>query len=146
MPRNVHKRPRLRSKGLVVDTTTSVDLTAYEPLVTLEPGGKGEKLWDQMATDTPFWWTEADIPTVGVLCAYTDTVVDVLDGDGSPAGKAAVIKEWRSLADQLGMTPTARSRLKLTEAQAVTAAKRAERLGSDANEPATIDIDELVDE
>lgn len=142
----MRRRPRLRAKGLVADSTTTVDLSAYEPALTLRKGSKGEKLWDQLTTDTPFWWTEADIPTVGMLCAYTNTVAAALnDTDGSPAGKAAAVKEWRSLADQLGMTPTARSRLKLTEAQAVTAARRAEALGDDAGGPDPIDLDELVD-
>lgn len=142
----MRRRPRLRAKGLVADSTTTVDLSAYEPALTLRKGSKGEKLWDQLTADTPFWWTEADIPTVGMLCAYTNTVAAALnDADGSPAGKAAAVKEWRSLADQLGMTPTARSRLKLTEAQAVTAARRAEALGDDDGGPDPIDLDELVD-
>lgn len=150
------KRPRLRSKGLVVDPTTTLDLSNIQPLLPLE--SKGRELWDYLAADPPFWLTEADVPMVAVWCAATDAVKAALstvpigkNGDhelpaASVAQQAAIIKEWRALADQLGMTPTSRSRLKLTEAQAVTAARRAQALGEDNDHAAPIDIADLLDD
>lgn len=140
----VRRRPRLRSKGLVVDSTTTLDLAASQPPVQLKTAGKA--LWEQLTADPPFWWTEADVPMVGVLCAATDAVAQAMrSADASPAARAAILKEWRSLADQLGMSPTSRSRIKLTEGQAVVAAKRAEAMAGHVEpEPEAMDIDELV--
>lgn len=106
----------------------------------------GLALWEQLTADPPFWWTEADVPMVGMLCVAADAVASAMR-TGSPAGRAAVLKEWRSIADQLGMSPTSRSRIKLTEGQAVVAARRAEALadaGQAEPEREPIPVDELV--
>lgn len=127
-----------------MDSTTTLDLAAARPPVQLKTAGR--QLWDQLAAEPPFWWTEADVPMAGMLCAATDAVAQAMrSADTSPAGRAAILKEWRSIADQLGMSPTSRSRIKLTEGQAVVAAKRAEAMAGQAEpELNVLDIDELV--
>ena len=47
---------------------------------------------------------------------------------------AAIIKEWRALATELGMSPTSRGRLKLTEAQGVVAARKVEQMRAEQDE------------
>lgn len=135
------RRPRRRARGLVADPTTTLDLNDFEPAVHLNK--RGQALWDQLADEPPFWWEGADVPMVAVLCATLDAVSAALRStDVSPAGKAAIVKEWRSLADQLGMSPTSRGRLKMTEAQGAVAAKKVEAMGEPKRTKA-IDIDEL---
>lgn len=141
----MRRRARIRQKALVVDDTTTVDLTAYEPPIELRT--RGQFLWMQLAGDPPFWWTEQDLPTAAMLCAATDATGDALDDpDQSAAGKAALLKEWRSLAGELGLSPTSRGRLKLTEAQGVAAAKKIEQMDADnkRKQTAAVDIDELM--
>lgn len=131
----------------MVDSTTALELDGYVPPVALKAAGK--RLWDELAADVPFWWSEADVPMVGMLCAATDAVSAAMrSSDTSAAGRAAILKEWRSIADQLGMSPTSRSRIKLTEGQAVVAAKRAEAIeqaGQAPDRAPVFDVDELVD-
>ena len=134
---------QLRARPLIVDPTTTVDLAAYDPPI--ETRGAGGMLLLQLNADTPYWLDGADLPMVAMLAAATDAVADALkDKDASPASRAAIIKEWRSLASELGLSPTSRSRLRLTEAQAVTAARRAEALAEKRN-PA-MDLDDLLNE
>lgn len=137
------KRPALRTNGLKIDPNAhDLDLHNVAPLLPLR--SKGKKLWDQIASDVPFWLTDADVPTVGMLCAWTDSVASIIvDPDITAAGKAAAVKEWRALADQLGMTPTARSRLRLTEAHAAAAARKVTKDRAPAT-PAPIDLDDLL--
>lgn len=145
------KRPRLRTNGLKVEPhARELDLRNVAPLLPLKSAGR--KHWDLIASDPPFWLTEADVPTIGVWCAATDMVKAAtgtikMGGHDVPAApfsqQAAAIKEWRALADQLGMTPTARSRLRLTEAHAAAAARKV----TDPNAPRTpapIDLDDLL--
>lgn len=145
------KRPALRTNGLKVDPNQpDLDLRNVQPLLPLK--SKGRKLWDRIADQPPFWLTDADVPAIGMLCAATDAVANALGtvklgNHDVPAAtvpqQVAIIKEWRALADQLGMTPTARSRLRLTEAHAAAAARKV----TDGHRPATpapIDIDELL--
>jgi len=137
------RRPRRRARGLVADPTTTLDLAGYEPALELDK--RGQELWDQFADEPPFWWDGADVPMVAVLCATLDAVGAALkSNDVSPAGKAAIVKEWRTLADQLGLSPTSRGRLKMTEAQGAVAAKKVESMG--AKRAQAIDIDELDDD
>jgi len=81
-----------------------------------------------------------------MLCLATDATRQALtDPDVSAAGKAALLKEWRSVADQLGLTPVSRGRMKLTEGQAVVAAKRVEAMGAKEQPRADpIDLDDLL--
>ncbi len=145
------RRPRLRSKGTAVDPTTTIDMSDAEPIVTLRKGSRGDRLWQDFQADPPHWWNDHDVPMAGMLCAMTNQVATAFgtSSEASEAGKAALIKEWRSLADQLGLSPTARSRLRMTTAQGVVAAEKAEDLrrqrGEEGEpEPGVIDIDELV--
>ncbi len=122
-------------------------MTAVDPPVALNT--RGQALWDHFADDPPFWWDPHDVYMAGLLCATTDQVVKAFRSNAtSAAGKAAIVKEARSIADQLGLSPTARSRLKMTEAQAVTAAKRVEAMEEAQREherrDTAIDLDELV--
>ena len=122
-------------------------MSSYRPTVPLRTAGKA--MWEDLAADPPFWWTEADLPMASMLAVATDAVAAAMrSADTSPAGKAAILKEWRSIADQLGMSPTSRSRIKLTEGQAVVAAKRAEAIehaGAAPDRAPVFDVDELVD-
>ena len=141
----MRRRERIRRKALVVDDTTTLDLDAYTPQLQLGDHGRG--LWDQLAADPPFWWTEQDLPAASLLCgAWQSTVEALADPDTSEAGKAILLKECRQFFNELGLTPTARGRLKLTEAQGVAAAKKIEQLEADNKRKNTqaVDIDELV--
>ena len=81
---------------------------------------------------------------VGMLAVATDAVAAAMnDPEATPAARAAILKEWRSYADALGLSPTARSRLRLTEAQAVTAARRAEAIGKPEAAP-VFAVDDLL--
>lgn len=124
-------KERNRAQGLVVDPTTALDLREVTPLLPL--GEPGEKLWDWMASEPPFWWDPADVPAFMVLCKATDTLAEAFQVS-SPNAIAAMMKEWRSLAGELGITCTARGRLKLTEAQGVAAARKAEQLERDGRQ------------
>lgn len=137
----MRRRARIRQKALVVDDTTTVDLADYEPAVELHTPGR--HLWQQFAADPPFWWTEADLPTVALLCNAMDDLA-VMDAG---AGKATMYKEARQLLGELGLSPTSRGRLKLTEAQGAAAAKRIEQLDADnqRKQTAALDLDDLVD-
>lgn len=139
------QRERIRRKALVADSSTTLDLSNVEPMIPLK--ARGRKLWGQLAAETPYWWNAADIPTAMMLCVATDAVSASLT-KGSANATAAIIKEWRSLAGELGLSPTSRGRLKLTEAQSTVASKRvealeAERRKADAN---VIDIDDLIND
>lgn len=141
----MRRRERIRQKTQAVDSTTALDLTNYACAVKLQT--RGQRLWDGFVDDTPFWWDAADLPMVNILCAATDAVGKALtDTDVSPAGRAAIVKEWRSLAAELGLSPTSRGRLKMTEAQASRAAKKVEAMedehGRRRADP--IDIDDLT--
>lgn len=143
------KRQQIRRKALVADTTTALDLSNVKPHLPLKARGAGTKLWKQFETETPFWWNAADIPTAATLCAVTDTLKQALDDDEtSAAGKAALIKEWRSLAGELGLSPTSRGRLKLTEAQSSVAAKKVEALEAKQRKKRSgpIDVDDLLED
>jgi len=137
------QRERIRRKALVADSSTALDLTNIEPMIPLK--ARGRKLWDQLAAETPYWWNAADIPTAMMLCIATDAVSSALT-KGSPNATASIIKEWRSLAGELGMSPTSRGRLRLTEAQSTVASKRVEALEADRDRARAnvIDLDELL--
>jgi len=141
-------RERIRRKALVADSTTALELSNVTPHLPLKARGPGQKLWKQFQAETPFWWNAADVPTAATLCAVTDTLKQALDDpDTSAAGKASLIKEWRSLAGELGMSPTSRGRLRLTEAQSSVAAKKVEALESKQRKKrsGTIDVDDLLE-
>lgn len=131
----------------MVDSTTALDLTEHAPLIALRT--RGRRLWDTFVEDPPYWWTDADIPAAAMLCAATDATGAALTStETSAAGKAALLKEWRSLADQLGLTPTSRGRMKLTEGQAVVAASKVEAMEAkrgDRRRSEAMDLDELTD-
>jgi len=134
------RRPRRRAQSLVVDTTTTLDLPPTPVALT------GADLWTSWTADPPFWWSAEDLPMAAMLCLATDATRQALtDPDVSAAGKAALLKEWRSVADQLGLTPVSRGRMKLTEGQAVVAAKRVEAMGAKEQPRADpIDLDDLL--
>jgi len=143
----VRRRPRRRARGVVVDSTTALDLKAFDPV--LELGPVGQTVWDLFADDTPFWWDAADIPMVSVMCSALDAVevANSPDSTEKAAGRAAIFKEWRSLADQLGLSPTSRGRLKMTEAQGVVAAKKVEAMEDSRarqKKAQAMDLDELA--
>lgn len=138
-------RAQIRRKALVADTSTALDLSNVKPHLPLKTRGKA--LWKQFETETPFWWNSADVPTAAVLCAATDTLWQTLsDPDTSAAGKAAMLKEWRTYAGELGMSPTSRGRLRLTEAQSTVAAKKVETMEADNKRRGAIDLNKLLDD
>lgn len=141
------RRPRRRARGLVADPTTTLDLDGHNPV--LELNEAGQAVWDHYVDETPFWWDGADIPLISVYCAAADAVEQALGPDSTEkaAGKAAIVKEYRSLADHLGVTPVSRGRLKMTEAQGVVAAKKVEAMEDDRDrrkKTQAMDIDELA--
>lgn len=141
----MQRRERNRAKGLVVDPTTALDLAEVKPAIVLKARGKA--LWKQFADDPPFWWESADIPAAGILCAATDQLAAAFsDPMTSASQSAAMLKEWRSLAGELGLTPTARGRLKLKEAQGVAAARKVEAMEAERAEREfdVFDVDDLV--
>lgn len=142
----VRRRPRNRAKGLVVDTTTTVDLSNYIPV--FEIGEAGEEVLAQIREASPFWIDEADLIVVSALCVAADAVERAMGPSGTPAGRAAVLKEFRSLAGELGLSPTSRGRLKLSEAQSAVAAKRAEAMtdrdNDDGGDGGVIGVDDLA--
>lgn len=139
------RRPRLRAGKTPTDPTTTLDLTGHDPVFALRTKA-GKAQWKRLAADPPYWWDAADIPMVEVLCLATDAVAIAMQpGSASEAGRAAVLKEWRSLASELGMSPTSRSRLRLATAQGVVAAEKAEQMRSerdndDEAEPMDLDL------
>ena len=141
-------RERIRRKALVADSSTALDLDNVSPHLAFKTEGKA--LWEQYAAETPFWWNSADVGTFVTLCAVTDTLATALRSTKvSAAGKASLIKEWRSLAGELGLSPTSRGRLRLTEAQSTVAAKKVEVIEAKQKRKkrsGPIDVDDLVDD
>lgn len=141
----MRRRERIRRKALVVDDTTTLDLDTYEPQLQL--GERGQGLWNQLADDPPFWWTAHDLPTAAMLCGAWDAATIALANPNESAnGKATILKEARQWFSELGLSPTSRGRLKLTEAQGVAAAKKIEQLEADQKRKATsaANLDELM--
>lgn len=143
----MRRRARNRAKGLVADSTTALNLDDVDPLVPVKD--RGAAMWEEFRRATPFWWTEQDLAAASMLCAATDVTVAALRSTKtSPAGKAALLKEWRSLAGELGLSPTSRGRLKLTEAQSAVAAQRVEAIETeqDRRRGQALDLDDLGDD
>lgn len=142
----MRRRPRIRQKALVVDDTTTLDMSTVTPHLSLD--AEGQALWDYYAAEPPFWWTHVDIPSLVNLCVMTDQLARARHDGASEAGMAAISKEVRQWAGELGLTPTSRGRLKLTEAQGVAAAKKIEQMEADYKRKTTaaLDIDELMAE
>ncbi len=143
-------RHRNRAKGLTVDPDRRADFAGFEPPVKLHT--RGQRLWDQLEEDPPFWLTDADLPYVAIWCAATDTLGTALgSAKATEAGKAALLKEWRQFAEKLGMTPQTRGQLKMTEAQSAVAAQRAKEMQEGENgggraRRGAIPVDELEDD
>ena len=137
------QRAQIRRKPVVADSSTALDLSNVKPHLPLK--ARGKQLWEYYAAETPFWWNAADIPTFAKLCALADDIATARKNGTSAAGIAALSKEERNRENELGLSPTSRSRLRLTEAQSTMAAKRAEAMG-DRQTKQAIDLDDLVDD
>ncbi len=143
----MERRPQRRTKALKVDHRDLLALDEFAPLAPLRTNGK--RVWDHLEENTPFWFTAADVPMITLLCLSADAVSAAMRGDTSAAGRAAILKEARSIGDQLGLSPTSRSRLRLTEAQAATHARKAGADDDDQGDDGmadVIDIDDLLDD
>lgn len=147
-PQPRRNRERIRRKPLVADTTTAMDLSNVKPHLALKPRGAGRKVWEHYTTETPFWWNSADITALTLLCSLMDDIDQARKDDTSASGLSTLYKEARQMINELGATPTARTRLKMTEAQSSIAAKKVEALEEKQRKQRSgpIDVDELLDD
>ncbi len=110
-------------KNLKADPDTTVDLTAHYPA---ELSKEAMEVWDQLAANTPWWWSEADLFTVERYCYLigTDRVVrrqmNQADNDGNFnryksawSIMKALSLELKSVEYALGVSPQGRAALKL---------------------------------
>ncbi len=149
-PRAREERPRLRNeRGLPADPGNPVDFESHKPVTPTLNGGAGDNLRRHFIEHTPFWWNEEDLPMVDVFCSTTDALVAAMnDPEEKASSKAALVKEWRAVADHLGVTPASRSRLKVHESKAAIAAGRVKAALEEEQERAAaksfIDLDDLT--
>ncbi len=141
----VRRRERIRQKRQEVDPTARLDLSEWE--LALPPRTRaGRRLWARIVESPPYWWNMADVFMAELLVTAEDNVaISMQPGAASPTSRATAIKEFRMVAAELGLSPTSRGRLKLTEAKGAVAARRANELGNSHDDGHdAIDVDELT--
>lgn len=149
---------------LAVDMVDQLTLSQVEPMIPLDE--HGQRAWDRLIEDTPFWWSTSDINYICQYCALFDDIAraraairaegEIMQSmNGSPVRNPAsvtlaqLMKEFRFYSDELGLTSRARAKLKLTEATSSATRARVEDLtGKSAKEAMAdvIDVDELMED